>query len=82
MQSASTTFMKLLGNKNVQFKTELIEWNHKIDLLALTNDKGDVMIQRLKWQKVWVLSAPEENLLVRAISWRADEKILSVGKWI
>lgn len=39
MQSTST-FMKLLGNKNVQFKTGLIEWNQKIDLLALSNEKG------------------------------------------
>lgn len=32
--------MKLLGSKPVQFKTDLIIWNQKIDLLALSNENG------------------------------------------
>jgi hypothetical protein len=37
------------------------------------------MIQRLKWQKVWILNPPEESSIVRSIAWRSDEKILSIG---
>lgn len=37
------------------------------------------MIQRLKWQKVWTLSPPEEGLQVRSIAWRSDEKIIAIG---
>ena len=42
---------------------------------------GEVMIQRLKWQKVWTLPPPEEGLLVRSIAWRSDEKIIAIGKY-
>lgn len=40
---------------------------------------GDVIIHRFKWQKVWSHPAPEENVRVRAIAWRNDEKMLAIG---
>ncbi|CAO1420803.1 unnamed protein product [Diamesa serratosioi] len=73
--------MRLIGNKNTQINVELMEWSHKMDLIALANDAGEVIVQRLKWQKDFPLKlvAPEEGLLVRSIAWRMDEKILGIA---
>lgn len=38
-----------------------------------------MIIHRFKWQKVWSHPPPEENLRVRAIAWRNDEKMLAIG---
>lgn len=40
---------------------------------------GDVIIHRFKWQKVWSHPPPEENLRVRGIAWRNDEKLIAIG---
>ena len=32
--------MRLIGNKNTQINVELMEWSHKMDLIALANDAG------------------------------------------
>lgn len=41
---------------------------------------GEIVIQRLNWQKVFTLPAPEENVQVRSISWQQNATVLAVGK--
>lgn len=40
--------MKLLGNKNVQFNIDIMEWSDKMDLLAIANEKGRPIKTHLK----------------------------------
>jgi anaphase-promoting complex subunit 4 len=37
----SLNAMKQIGNKNVGFKVDIVEWSNKMDLIALSNEKGD-----------------------------------------
>ncbi|XP_053698159.1 anaphase-promoting complex subunit 4 [Sabethes cyaneus] len=71
--------MKQTGNKNVGYRVDILKWSDRMDLLAVGNDKGEVILHRLKWQKVWQLSPPEEGLRVRAIAWRPLEKVMAIA---
>ena len=71
--------MKHIGHKNVGFKIEIMKWSDKMDLIALANDKGEIIVHRLKWQKVWQHSPPEEGLKVRGIAWRPLEKVIAIA---
>ncbi|KXJ69427.1 hypothetical protein RP20_CCG027068 [Aedes albopictus] len=71
--------MKQIGNKNVGYRVDILKWSEKMDLLAIGNDKGEVILHRLKWQKVWQLPPPEEGLLVRGIAWRPLEKVMAIA---
>jgi anaphase-promoting complex subunit 4 len=37
------------------------------------------MIHRLKWKKLWMLSPPEDDVKVRGICWRPDEKLIAIA---
>ncbi|XP_072042163.1 anaphase-promoting complex subunit 4-like [Amphiura filiformis] len=58
-------------------------WSPCMDLIALANIQGEVLLQRLTWQRqpVWVLPPPgeESNKKVAALAWRPDGKVLSIG---
>ncbi|XP_055586995.1 anaphase-promoting complex subunit 4 [Uranotaenia lowii] len=71
--------MKQTGNKNLGYRVDFLKWSDKMDLLAVGNDKGEVILHRLKWTKVWQLAAPEEGLRVRGIAWRPLEKVMSIA---
>lgn len=71
--------MRQVGERHVAYKVDLMVWSHRLDLLALSNFKGEVQIHRLHWQKVWNLPPPKENVLVRAMAWRPDGKALAIG---
>ncbi|XP_062535829.1 anaphase-promoting complex subunit 4 isoform X2 [Armigeres subalbatus] len=71
--------MKQTGNKNVGYRVDILQWSEKMDLLAIGNDKGEVILHRLKWQKVWQLSPPEEGLRVRGIAWRPLDKVMAIA---
>uniref|UniRef100_A0A336MQA3 Anaphase-promoting complex subunit 4 n=1 Tax=Culicoides sonorensis TaxID=179676 RepID=A0A336MQA3_CULSO len=74
----SHTEIKQITSRNVSYQIELMEWSKKMDLIAIST-KGDVIIHRFKWQKVWSYQAPSENLKARSIAWRNDEKMIAVG---
>lgn len=40
---------------------------------------GEVVIQRLNWQKIVTFPSPGENVKVRGLSWQHDETIVAVG---
>lgn len=72
-----------LEERSVSSEVVLMEWSPKMDLIALANKNGEVLLQRLTWQKqpIWVLppSADDEFKSVTALAWRPDGKVLSVG---
>lgn len=41
---------------------------------------GEVIVQRLNLQVLWVQPPPFENAKVCGIGWRPDERILAIGK--
>ncbi|XP_058812704.1 anaphase-promoting complex subunit 4 [Topomyia yanbarensis] len=77
--AANRTQMKQTGNKNVGYHVDILKWSDRMDLLAIGNDKGEVILHRLKWQKVWQLAPPEDGLRVRGIAWRPLEKVMAIA---
>uniref|UniRef100_A0A182JMB5 Uncharacterized protein n=1 Tax=Anopheles atroparvus TaxID=41427 RepID=A0A182JMB5_ANOAO len=77
--TANRNLMKQTSNKNIGSKVDVLKWSEDMDLLAIGTEKGEVVLQRLKWQKVWQLSPPEEGLKVRGIAWRPWEKLIAIG---
>ncbi|CAH1109339.1 unnamed protein product [Psylliodes chrysocephalus] len=71
--------IKQLEDKNVQNEINVMVWSDRMDLVALSNIKGEVALHRLSWTRAWSLSPPKENLQVNAIAWRPDGKVLAVG---
>ncbi|KAM3967943.1 anaphase-promoting complex subunit 4 [Aphomia sociella] len=71
--------MRQVGERHVANQVDLMVWSNRLDLLALSNFKGEVQVHRLHWQKVWNLSPPKENVTVRAMAWRPDGKVLAIG---
>ncbi|XP_063707416.1 anaphase-promoting complex subunit 4 [Culicoides brevitarsis] len=70
--------IKQISSRNVSYQIDLMEWSKKMDLIAIST-KGDIIIHRFKWQKVWTFPAPSDNLVPRTIAWRNDEKLIAVG---
>ncbi|XP_067657948.1 anaphase-promoting complex subunit 4-like isoform X2 [Haliotis asinina] len=54
-------------------------WSPRIDLVALANIQGEVILHRLSWQKVWTLAPPGEGETIGGLAWRPDGKVLAVG---
>ncbi|XP_014251686.1 anaphase-promoting complex subunit 4 [Cimex lectularius] len=71
--------MRQLEERHLATKVDLLVWSNKMDLLALSNAKGEVSLHRLSWQKVWSLSPPKEEVLVKGIAWRPDGKVIAIG---
>lgn len=71
--------MRQVGERHVAYKVDLMVWSNRLDLLALSNFKGEVQVHRLHWQKVWNLPPPKENVTVQAMAWRPDGKALAIG---
>lgn len=71
--------MRQVGERHVAYKVDIMIWSNKLDLLALSNFKGEVQVHRLHGQKVWNLAPPKENVVVNAMAWRPDGKALAIG---
>ncbi|XP_072942272.1 anaphase-promoting complex subunit 4 [Epargyreus clarus] len=71
--------MRQMEERHVANQVDLMVWSNRLDLLALSNFKGEVQVHRLHWQKVWNLPAPKENVTVQAMAWRPDGKALAIG---
>ncbi|CAG9791967.1 unnamed protein product [Diatraea saccharalis] len=71
--------MRQMEERHVANQIDLMVWSNRLDLLALSNFKGEVQIHRLHWQKVWNLSPPRENITVSCMAWRPDGKALAIG---
>uniref|UniRef100_A0A6P7GPL0 Anaphase-promoting complex subunit 4 n=1 Tax=Diabrotica virgifera virgifera TaxID=50390 RepID=A0A6P7GPL0_DIAVI len=71
--------IKQLEDKNVPVEISNMVWSDRMDLVALSNMKGEVALHRLSWTKAWNLSPPKENVEVNAMAWRPDGKVLAIG---
>ena len=65
--------------KHVSTEVELMVWAPKVDLLALSNVNGEVVLHRLSWQKVWTITPPTEKDRVGGLAWRPDSKLVTIG---
>lgn len=71
--------LRPIHSKNVALRFEHMRWNHRMDLMAVANEKGEVVVYRLNLQKTWVHPPPAVELRVRGLDWRPREKIVAVG---
>ncbi|XP_049835951.1 anaphase-promoting complex subunit 4-like isoform X2 [Schistocerca gregaria] len=71
--------MRQLEERHVASKIERMVWSNKMDLLALSNVRGEVALHRLTWQKVWSFPPPSEGLSVKGMAWRPDGKVIAIG---
>lgn len=71
--------MRQLEERHVACKIERMVWSNKMDLLALSNVRGEVALHRLTWQKVWSFPPPSEGLSVKGMAWRPDGKVIAIG---
>ncbi|XP_013134982.1 PREDICTED: anaphase-promoting complex subunit 4 [Papilio polytes] len=71
--------MRQVEERHVTYQVDLMVWSNRLDLVAISNFKGEVQVHRLHWQKVWSLPAPKENVTVQSIAWRPDGKALAIG---
>ncbi|XP_047545767.1 anaphase-promoting complex subunit 4 [Vanessa atalanta] len=71
--------MRQMEEKHVANQVDLMVWSNRLDLLALSNFKGEVQVHRLHWQKVWNLPPPKDNVVVDSMAWRPDGKALAIG---
>jgi anaphase-promoting complex subunit 4 len=70
---------KQVEEKHVNAEVDLLLWAPKMDLIALANSKGEVVLHRLSWQKVWTQNPPAESDTVGGLAWRPDSKVLAIG---
>ncbi|XP_054707714.1 anaphase-promoting complex subunit 4-like [Uloborus diversus] len=74
------SFFRQLEQRHVTAEITLMEWNPMLDLIALATVTGEVILHRLSWQKVWSFPSPstkDETVLVSAMAWRPDGKVLA-----
>ncbi|CAK9804838.1 Anaphase-promoting complex subunit 4 [Anthophora plagiata] len=70
--------MRQLEERQLPAEVTRMQWSPKMDLLAIANVKGEVTLHRLTWQRVWLLSPPEESDTVVNLAWRPDGKLLAI----
>ncbi|CAH4033440.1 anaphase-promoting complex subunit 4 isoform X1 [Pieris brassicae] len=71
--------MRQMEERHVANQIDLMIWSHRLDLIAISNLKGEVQVHRLHWQKVWSLPPPKENTKVDSMAWRPDGKALAIA---
>ncbi|XP_036145739.1 anaphase-promoting complex subunit 4 [Monomorium pharaonis] len=70
--------MRQLEERQLSAEVTTMLWSPKMDLLAVSNVKGEVVLHRLTWQRVWLLSPQEESDTSVYLAWRPDGKLLAV----
>ncbi|XP_011166857.1 anaphase-promoting complex subunit 4 [Solenopsis invicta] len=70
--------MRQLEERQLPAEVTTMLWSPKMDLLAVSNVKGEVVLHRLTWQRVWLLSPPDESDTTAHLAWRPDGKLLAV----
>uniref|UniRef100_A0A1B6L725 Anaphase-promoting complex subunit 4 n=1 Tax=Graphocephala atropunctata TaxID=36148 RepID=A0A1B6L725_9HEMI len=71
--------IRQLEERHVAIKVDLMVWSNKMDLLALSNSKGEIALHRLTWQRVWLLPPPTPDMVVRKLAWRPDGRVIAVA---
>ncbi|GAB6021412.1 hypothetical protein CHUAL_004021 [Chamberlinius hualienensis] len=78
MVPRNSTFRDM-EDKLISAEIAEMAWSPKMDLIAVANVKGEVILYRLSWQKVWTLEVPADGVKVSAMVWRPDGKALAIG---
>ncbi|XP_005191552.1 anaphase-promoting complex subunit 4-like [Musca domestica] len=76
---AQSMSMKQIGARHMSCAVDIMEWSNKMDLIAYGTEKGEVIIQRLNWQKIVTFPSPGDDIKVKGLSWQHDETIVAVG---
>ena len=78
---ARSLVMRQMDEKSTDQEVSLMVWSPKMDILALAFDTGCLSLYRLQWQKIWTAegSVEGEGVVVRALAWRPDGKLLAAG---
>ncbi|EZA53477.1 Anaphase-promoting complex subunit [Ooceraea biroi] len=71
--------IRQLEERQLPAEVTIMLWSPKMDLLAISNVKGEVVLHRLTWQRVWLLSPPDESDVNAHLAWRPDGKLLAVS---
>ncbi|KAF5302478.1 hypothetical protein FQR65_LT08568 [Abscondita terminalis] len=71
--------IKQVEERNVANEIDILLWSDRMDLVAITNVKGEVALHRLSWARAWCLAPPRENVLVQGLAWRPDGRVLAIA---
>ncbi|KAK5650039.1 hypothetical protein RI129_001068 [Pyrocoelia pectoralis] len=71
--------IKQVEERNVANEIDILLWSDRMDLVAISNVKGEVALHRLSWARAWCLAPPMEYVLVSGMAWRPDGRILAVA---
>ncbi|XP_044580551.1 anaphase-promoting complex subunit 4 isoform X2 [Cotesia glomerata] len=71
--------IRQLEERQLATEVTIMRWSPKMDLLAVANKKGEVSLHRLTWQRVWLVSPPEESETISNLSWHPEGKLLAVS---
>ncbi|XP_026469776.1 anaphase-promoting complex subunit 4-like [Ctenocephalides felis] len=71
--------MKEIEERIVVNEIDVTSWCTRLDLMAISNNKGEVALHRLNWQRVWNLPPTLEGQIVQDIVWRPDGKVIAVA---
>ena len=76
---AQNLVLRLLEEKQTETEVRFMLWSPKMDILALAFSSGSISLHRLQWQKIWTAETAEEEVVVGALAWRPDGKLLASG---
>ena len=76
---ARSLIMRQMDEKTTDQEVKLMVWSPKMDILALAFSSGSISLHRLQWQKIWTAEPGEEEVVVGALAWRPDGKLLAAG---
>ncbi|KAK9730641.1 Anaphase-promoting complex subunit 4 WD40 domain [Popillia japonica] len=71
--------IKQLEEKVVASEIDLLVWSDRMDLVALSNIKGEVSLHRLTWARAVNLGPYKEGITVKALAWKPDGKVIAIG---
>ncbi|GJQ82069.1 hypothetical protein Trydic_g6941 [Trypoxylus dichotomus] len=71
--------IKQLEEKPVATEIDLLVWSDRMDLVALSNIKGEVSLHRLTWARALNLGPCKEGITVKGLAWKPDGKIIAIG---
>lgn len=76
--SSSLLFKQYNGDRHTGIEINNLCWNSKLDLLAISNVKGEIILQRLFWKKAWEYPCPFETCSVLKMCWSPNGDCLVV----
>ncbi|KAI9592519.1 anaphase-promoting complex, cyclosome, subunit 4-domain-containing protein [Syncephalis fuscata] len=57
----------------------MASWCPTLDVLAMVHTRGDLVVSRISWSRVWSLPSESDKVQIACINWRPDGQILVAG---